>query len=64
MTFFVPPLGLALWLLDRDRPATHREWRPELGSVGDMLLFALLVLTFPWGLVIWLLLNRRASPDR
>jgi hypothetical protein len=63
MTFFIPPLGFALWLWDRNRPATHREWRPELGSVGDGIIFVLLIVTFPWGLLIWLLLNRRGSPQ-
>ena len=63
MTFMLPPLGVGLWLLDRNRPPTRREWRPELGSVGDFLLFVLFIITFPWGLLIWLLLNRRTSPD-
>lgn len=63
MTFMIPPLGLALWMLDRHRVATHREWRPELGSVGDVVLFVLLIVTFPWGVIVWLLMNRRASPE-
>jgi hypothetical protein len=61
MTFFLPPLGIALWLLDRDRPATHKEWRPEPGSAGDIIFFVLLIVTFPLGLLIWLFLNRRGS---
>jgi hypothetical protein len=63
MTFWLPPLGIAVWLLDRNRPATHREWRPELGSFGDVFIFVLLIVTFPWGLLIWLFLNRRGSPQ-
>lgn len=62
MTFFIPPLGLALWLLDRDRPPTGRQWRPH-GAVADLIFFVLLLVTFPWGLVAWLFLNRRASPE-
>ena len=61
LTFVIPPLGGAFWLLDRNRPATHAERRPKLGSPADALFFLLLIVTFPWGLVIWLLLNRRAS---
>lgn len=62
-TFALPPLGIALWLLDRNRPVVRRQWRPELGSVGDVVLFLALLFTFPWGLLIWLFLNRRASPQ-
>lgn len=61
MTFFIPPLGIALWLLDRDRPAMHTGRRPALGGIGDVAFFLLLIVTFPWGLLIWLLTNRRPS---
>lgn len=61
MTFLLPPLGVALWLLDRDRPPTHDVRRPELGTRADAVFFLLLIVTFPWGLLIWLLLNRRAG---
>jgi hypothetical protein len=63
MTLFVPPLGIGIWLLDRNRPATRSEWRPQLGSFADLALFAVLILTFPWGLLIWLFLNRKTSPQ-
>lgn len=62
LTFILPPLGVGLWLLDRNRPPTRTELRPELGGRADLLLFLLFIVTFPWGLVIWLFLNRRASP--
>ena len=63
LTFVLPPLGAALWLLDRNRPPTHRELRPKIGSFGDIALFIILVITFPWGPLIWMLLNRRARPN-
>lgn len=65
LTFLIPPLGLLMWRMDRSRTgvAPNPDWRPELGSTGDLLLFALFVITFPWGLIIWFFLNRRTSPD-
>lgn len=63
VTLIVPPVGAALWLIDRNRPAVRTEFRPEPGSLGEILLFVALVLTFPWGLVIWFFLNRRARPS-
>jgi hypothetical protein len=62
-TLLLPPLGLALWLLDRDRPPVRSGWKPELGTATDLLFFIALLVTFPWGLLIWLLMNRRARPD-
>ena len=62
-TLFLPPLGLALWALDRDRPAVRSGWRPEPGTPMEILFFIALVVTFPWGLVLWLLLNRRSRAE-
>ena len=63
LTLVIPPLGAALWLLDRERPPIRKELRPTPGSFADVISFILLVLTFPWGLLIWMLLNRRARPN-
>lgn len=61
MTFVVPPLGVALWLVDRNRASSIAHRLPELGTVGDVVVFLLFLVTFPWGLLVWLFLTRRAS---
>ena len=60
-TLLLPPLGLGLWLMDRDRPEGRVPLGPKLGTVPDVVFFILLIVTFPWGLIAWMLLNRRAG---
>lgn len=68
LTFVVLPLGVIVWLLDRNQLGPgFLSGHTIVGSVGlamVAMLVALAVATFPWGLIIWWLAETRARTAR
>jgi hypothetical protein len=61
LTFLVPPVGLVAWTVDRNSTRDAGKLLPQPGQPYSFLILLLIVVTFPWGLAIWLLANRARS---